>query len=208
MEKAFAREGDKMKSRRLFNQRKQGMNESIDQYLFDCLRLARRADLEMKEKKKIDTNIDGLLRPYFDQTYTKTFASVEALKTHLRGLEDASHTFRTDHFENTGVSQINEEVREMKEMLKKMSVRPARPQFNNVEVNQQEKKVTFSSKVTRSSDGKPVCFNCRGVGHVSARCPSYKAYCFYCGQAGHNQRNCIRRQRDFSANSGNLRRRN
>lgn len=207
MEKAFAREGDKMKAKRLFRQRKQGPEESIDHYVFDSLRLAKRADSDMKDKKKIDTIIDGLLRPYFEQTYTKTFNTVEELKAHLRGLEDARHTFRTDHFEHAASGKITEEVREMKEMLKKLAVGSSRPRFNNVEAQPETKHVRFASP-TRSNDGQPICFICRGVGHISSKCPTWSQRCSYCNKRGHNQRVCFKRQRDLkTSGSGNLQRR-
>jgi hypothetical protein len=211
MIKDFTRDGkDKIKASSQLRERKQKEGESIDAYIYSCIELANRANKNMPEEKKVKAIIRGLREYYFTQTFMKGFSTVAELKKHLRELEDARLIFgrQTDYTVNAVSTEVIQEKRleAIEQILQNISVgsvkneqtRPPRQepyqpqqqrQRNQPRQNRGNQQQQPQRANSRTNDGRPICFNCRGIDHLAAKC-TQPPFCMRCKVVGHKTREC------------------
>jgi len=229
--KAFTRRGGPDRAEAALRKRKMKEGESVDTYLYDVVRLCKLVDASMKESRKIHYITRGLLPVLFHQIMAKDFKSVAELRQHLHRLEDARHTFGEDspYFQmldqsSKKTNELTQEMQTLKSLMQQLNTTVAvhaiqpnmTPRSFNVrgpstprqppepsppEASSGNSNARTPTGSVRSSDGRPICYQCEQVGHVSRYCQN-PPYCKICKIEGdHTFSACPRRQRN--RNQGN-----
>ncbi|CAL8148954.1 unnamed protein product [Orchesella dallaii] len=206
---AFTRRGGPDRAEAELRKMKMKEGESVDTYLYDVVRLCKLVDASMKESRKIHYIIRGLLPVLFHQIMAKDFKTVTELRQHLHRLEDARHTFGEDspYFQmidqsSKKTNQLSQEMQELKTLMTNFNTTVAGRSQSPTSLNPPAFRPNASATSTdqaytssnRSSDGKPMCYNCTQTGHISRYCRN-EPYCVICQISGdHTYSTCPRRR--------------
>jgi len=191
---AFTRKGDKTKASSNLKKKRQAPGESVRSYIYECLRLATQANPTMTEDKKIEAIIRGLSSDLFNQTYMKPFTTVEELKTHLQELEDAHLIYGREPSSNGHIAEIKNLLQEMK------SVNAIQPENKGNRSFRNNKPHRFS----RTNDGQPICYACKKVGHIAAKCTEGRPYCHFHKRTGHLTKDCRAKNQGNASNNSQV----
>jgi hypothetical protein len=210
-------------------ERKQGPNEPIDDYFYDVRALCREVNPEMNDLEIVRQLIKGLrpelvrvVVPSRPETPAQVLGCLKAYEeadfiaqvnartpSHLLG---GKLTLEGKRDESESIRNLEKEIRDLKRVLEQRTFgndsredrrgakerRPHTPGGRQGAPRRQEGRSRFWGS-SRTSEGKPICFCCRAVGHVAAVCPmndSGGTRCFQCQGRGHRAAECPTRRRD------------
>ncbi|RWS21237.1 hypothetical protein B4U80_11902, partial [Leptotrombidium deliense] len=151
------------------NSRKQLPNEPVANFICEMRGLAKRVDPNMPEDELVSLIMNGILPSISQQLFSHNIDKVETLQTKavqtewgLRKAQRNTSTLLQPKNITAISSDLQTEIANLKTQVENMKM------LSEVAVGA----INDRAPRTRTEDGRPICFTCRRVGHVSAFCPN------------------------------------
>ena len=181
--------------------RKQGINEPAAEYYYEVINLCRLMDPNMTEEAKLHHLYEGLKPTLVEKIWVlqpKTCADfLTAVRRHTEAAELAcnkgwavhmlaeerereeetrvaaasreQHTHRSD--EEPSLKQLLEVVQQLQGEIVAMKKRGGRKERNRTDSETTQYRNGPTTTPQRTADGRPICFYCKGEGHIKKYCP-------------------------------------
>lgn len=168
---AFASVGDLVNAELKLDSRKQRMDESVEQYIYEILHLCDTVDPNMSEERRVRFLLRNMREWYLTKVMPLNPTSVDEIHTHMRRLAEMkrmTEKYQERELPILSVVQESAATLEMKEMVKQTQKLVEEIQLERrQEKEEREREQNRRRQEMRASTR---CYNCNMVGHMARNC--------------------------------------